>query len=142
MRTKFYEVSYHDEDVMLTIPIDEQRAVDFLSMIEVIAIKGKIPQVGDKVKIRKYPGGEKVYASVHEVSPDGIPVRVKLEDGKVIELVGYLVQLINLIEAMLNALRELFNKSQDTQLAYLPMIKTYEHRWAKFYMNLSHNKSI
>jgi uncharacterized protein Yka (UPF0111/DUF47 family) len=76
------------------------------------------------------------------VSPDGIPVKVQLDDGKVIELVGYLVQLVNLIEAMINALRELFNKSQDTQLAYLPMIKTYEHRWAKLYINLSHHKSV
>jgi len=121
-KTRFYEVSYHDEAVMLTIPIEEKRAIDFLNMSEVIAVKGKTPRVGDKVKIQWYPEGEKVYVVVHEVSPDGIPVKVKLDDGKIIELVGYLVQLINLIEAIIDALKELFNKDQAARLAHLPMI--------------------
>jgi hypothetical protein len=141
-KTRFYEVTHPEAEVILTFPIEEQRALKFLQMREVIAIRGKVPRVGESVKIRTYPDGKKVFATVHQVSPDGIPVKVQLDDGKVIELVGYLVQLVNLIEAMINALRELFNKSQDTQLAYLPMIKTYEHRWAKLYINLSHNKSV
>lgn len=122
-KTTFYEVTYYQEGVMLTIAIDEKRAVDFLNMNAVIAVKGKTPRVGDKVKIRRYPAGEKVYAIVQEVSPDGIPVKVKrLDDGKIIELVGYLVQLINLIEAIIEAIKELFDKDQDAQLAYLPII--------------------
>lgn len=124
-KTKFYEVSYHDEEVILTIPIEEKRAIDFLNMSEVIAVKGKTPQVGDKVKIHWYPEGEKVYAIVQEVSPDGIPVKAKLlDDGKIIELVGYLVQLINLIEVIIDAIKELFDKDQDFQVGYYSFSKS------------------
>jgi hypothetical protein len=124
-KTRFYEVSYHDEGVMLTLAIDKKRAEDFLDMSEVIAVKGKTPRVGDRVKVRWYPAGNKFYATVQEVSPDGIPVKVKLDDGKIIELVGYLVQLINLIEAIIDALKELFNKGQAARLVYLPMIHPF-----------------
>jgi hypothetical protein len=109
---------------MTTIPIDENRAVGFLKMEQVIAVKGKIPRVGERVKISSYPSAEKVYASVHEVSPDGIPVKVKLDDGKIIELVGYLVQLINLVEAIFQAIKELFNKDQEVQVGYYSFSKS------------------
>jgi len=96
-KTRFYEVTHHAEEVILTFPIEEQRALQFLQMREVIAIRGKVSRVGESVKIRTYPDGEKALATVHQVSPDGIPMKVQLEDGKVIELVGYLVQIVNLI---------------------------------------------
>jgi hypothetical protein len=129
-KTKFYEVIHHDEGVMMTMPIDENRALIFLKMTEVIAVKGNIPRVGDKVKVRRYPAGEKIYGTVHEVSPNGIPVRVRLDDGKIIELVGYLVQLVNLIEAIIKAIKELFDKGEDAALVYLPMIQFYHRRAA------------
>lgn len=117
-KTRFYEVTHHEEDVILTFPIEEQRAINFLHMREVIAIRGKTPRVGERVKIRSYPDGDKIFATVQQVSPDGIPVKVQLEDGTIIELVGYLVQLIHLIEAIIIAIKELFDQDQTAQLTY------------------------
>lgn len=107
---KYYEVAREEHGVFLTKEIEEKRAVDFLSMQEVIGVKGKLPRVRDKVSVISLLNDQKIYGTVLEVSPDGVPVRMELDQGRVIELVGFVVELVNLVDVILRFIKGFFLK--------------------------------
>ena len=116
---KYYEVAVEKGEEMMiqsTIEIDRKRATDFLSMHQVIGVKGKTPRVGDRIKLEYYITNQKAVGFVTEVSPDGIPVKARLLDSvEVIELVGHIIRLLNLAEALWLEVKEILNKIKKDQ---------------------------
>lgn len=112
-RTRYFEQFRYEQGVILTKELHLDGPTSAHNMEEVIAIKGTIPRVGDRVKLRRYNAVKNHIATITRASPDGIPVQVKLDDGKIIEVVGYLLQLIGLFQKIWAALEELFRKPHN-----------------------------
>lgn len=109
--TKFYRVRQSDQG-KLTSLIISSRSLPYHQFVEVIGIIGKTPSIGDKIKLKKFLNANMEYGTVTQVSATGIPVQAQLDDGQIIELVGYLIQLVNLIEAIVRTVKKLFQKQK------------------------------
>ena len=115
-KVRFYRVSQRARQPVTTTLINYNKATFYYQMNKVIAIKGRTPGVGYRVRIRKYPSGKKQWAWISRVSPTGIPIQAELEDGQVIELVGYLIQLIHLLDAISIRVKMIFQQLKTKKL--------------------------
>lgn len=81
-------------------------------------IKGNIPQIGDVVRVEPYfKGCEYKYAKVVRVNERGVPTKLKLPDGKIIAVVGLILELVGLIERLILAVKSLFSKEAKEERA-------------------------
>jgi len=78
------------------------------------AIEGQTPKLGDLVACKwMIYGGDIAWnpvAKVHRVDERGVPKKLLLPDGKIIEVVGLILELIGLAERVWLAIKALFDK--------------------------------
>jgi hypothetical protein len=82
-------------------------------------LKGKaIPKIGDVVRVEPYfKHSHHKYAKVHRVNERGVPTKLQLPDGKIIAVVGLILELVGLIERLILAVKCLFSKEAKKERA-------------------------
>ena len=103
MKNKYFNVE-KDEQGNVTSAYEvfdlSLASVEYNSLI---TLQGRrLPKVGDMIHV--YKNGELKIGKVSKVHTNGIPLKAIIDETKTIELVGSIIQLVNLINRILIAL--------------------------------------
>jgi hypothetical protein len=98
---------------------------------QTFAVKGKLPNTDDIVHVSafkskykdKLKGKDTQLAKVVQLDYRGQPAKLMLPDGEIIDVVGLILQLLNLIERIILAVKALFSKEAQAKRKQLQKLK-------------------
>ena len=74
-----------------------------------VTVKGKLPKQGQRVRVTDKHGNTQ-HGRVYSVNHEGVPVRVELDTGVIIELLNLIIELVGLVGRLWLAIKSLFKK--------------------------------